>query len=86
MPLENNWQKTQFCVYFFTIFMLELKTEMFPKTARNLVWEQHIPAITCDKGIECYSTRIELFYFDDNFRRIAQWVLALTPFDQLCYI
>ena len=24
------------------------------------------------------STKIELFYFDDNFRRIAQWVLALT--------
>ena len=22
------------------------------------------------------STKIELFYFDDNFRRIAQWVLA----------
>ena len=21
-----------------------------------------------------HSTRIELFYFDDNFRRIAQWV------------
>ena len=24
------------------------------------------------------STKIELFYFDDNFHRIAQWVLALT--------
>ena len=23
------------------------------------------------------STKIELFYFDDNFLRIAQWVLAL---------
>ena len=39
-------------------------------------WEHHIAAITCDEGIECYSTRIELFYFDDNFRRITQWVLA----------
>ena len=24
--------------------------------------------------MSCHSTRIELFYFDDNFRRIAQWV------------
>ena len=39
-------------------------------------WEHHIPAITCGEGIECYSTRMELFYFDDNFRHIAQWVLA----------
>ena len=23
-------------------------------------------------------TKIELFYFDDNFRRIAQWVLAFN--------
>ena len=38
-------------------------------------WEHHIPAITCDEGMWCPSTRIELFYFDDNFRRIAQWVL-----------
>ena len=30
-------------------------------------WEHHIPEITCDKGIECSSTRIELFYFDDYF-------------------
>ena len=41
-------------------------------------WVHHIPAITCDEGIQCYSTRIELFYFDDNFRGIAQWVLAFT--------
>ena len=25
------------------------------------------------------STMVELFYFDDNFRRLAQWVLALIP-------
>ena len=24
------------------------------------------------------STKIELFYFDDNFHRIAQWVLAFS--------
>ena len=30
-------------------------------------WVHHIPAINCDEGIECYSTRIELFYFDANF-------------------
>ena len=42
-------------------------------------WVHHIPAINCDEGIDCYSTRIELFYFADNFRRIAQWVLALKP-------
>ena len=28
-----------------------------------------IPAITCDEEIECCSTRMELFYFDDSFRR-----------------
>ena len=39
-------------------------------------WEQHIPAITFDKGMRCHLTTIELFYFDDNFRRIAQWLLA----------
>ena len=31
-------------------------------------WEHHIPVITCNKGMCCHSTRIELFYFDDNFR------------------
>ena len=39
-------------------------------------WEHHISAITC--RIESNSTRIELFYFDGNFRRIAQWVLAFS--------
>ena len=39
-------------------------------------WEHHIDAITCDEGIECYSRRIELFYFEDNFPRIALRVLA----------
>ena len=29
---------------------------------------------TFDEGMSCHSTRIELFNFDDNFRRIAQWV------------
>ena len=29
---------------------------------------------TFDEGMSCHSTRIELFYFDDNFCRIAQWV------------
>ena len=33
---------------------------------------------TFDEGMSCHSTRIELFYFDDNFRRIAQWVRPLT--------
>ena len=32
--------------------------------------------ITFDQGMGCHSTTIELFYFDDNFRRIAQLVLA----------
>ena len=31
-----------------------------------------------DKGIGCHSTRIELFYFDDNFCCIAQCVLPFT--------
>ena len=39
-------------------------------------WEHHIPAINCDKGMWCHLTRIELFYFNDNFCHIAQWVLA----------
>ena len=30
-----------------------------------------------DKGMSCLSTSAELFYFDDNFRQIALWVLAL---------
>ena len=34
-------------------------------------WVHHIPVITCDEEIECYSTRI---YFYDNFRRIVLWV------------
>ena len=46
-------------------------------------WEHYIPVITCDEGMWCHSTRIELFYFDDNFRRIAQWVLALTHTSEL---
>ena len=29
-----------------------------------------------------FSTRIELFYFDDNFHRIAQWVSAFTVVNQ----
>ena len=41
-------------------------------------WEHHVAVITYDEGIEYYSTRIESLYFDDNFRRIAQWVLAFT--------
>ena len=36
-----------------------------------------MPAITCDEGMWCHSTRIELFDFYDNFRRIAHLVLAL---------
>ena len=31
-----------------------------------------------DKRMRCHSTRIELFYFDDKFCRIAQWVSAFT--------
>ena len=27
-----------------------------------------------DEEMSCHSTRIELFYLDDNFRRIAKWV------------
>ena len=42
-----------------------------------------INAITCDEGIECYSTRIELFYFDDIFRRIAQWALRGEPTESI---
>ena len=34
---------------------------------------------TFDLGMSCHSTRVELFYFDDNFRRIAQWVPPFSP-------
>ena len=37
-------------------------------------WEHPIPAITCDEGIRCHSTRIQSFYFNDNFSRIPLWV------------
>ena len=36
---------------------------------------------TFDGGMLCHSTKIEVFYFDDNFRRIAQWVRPLTQFN-----
>ena len=32
--------------------------------------------------MSCHSTRIELFYFDDKFCRIAQWV---RPFSQVTF-
>ena len=35
---------------------------------------------TFDRGMGCHSTKSELFYFDDNFRRKAQWVPPWTPF------
>ena len=41
-------------------------------------WVSTVPAIACDEVIECFLTRMELFYFDDNFRRYPLWVLALT--------
>ena len=41
-------------------------------------WEHHIPVINCDEGMWCHSTRLELFYLDDNFCRKALWVLALS--------
>ena len=41
-------------------------------------WVHHIHAITCNEGMWCHWTRIELFYFDGNFCRIAQWVLAFS--------
>ena len=41
-------------------------------------WEHHIPAITCDEGIRCDSTRIYLFYFDDNFRRYSLETVGLS--------
>ena len=33
---------------------------------------------TFEEGMSFHSTRLELFYFDDNFRRIAQWVRPLN--------
>ena len=36
---------------------------------------------TFDEGMSCHSTRIELFYFNENFRCIAQWVRPLKVVD-----
>ena len=36
----------------------------------------------CDEGMWCHSIRIELVYSDNNFRRIAQWVLAVRQVDR----
>ena len=57
-------------------YFLVLKCIFYGKSISQ--WEHHIAVITCDEGIECYLTRIELFYFDDNFRCIAKWVSAFT--------
>ena len=66
--------------YFQCISMIFLPFTLFLKSIFDgksiSQWEHHIPVITCDEGMWGHSTRIELFYFDDNFRRIAQWVLA----------
>ena len=55
-------------------FFLNLTVHFYGKIITQ--WVYNIPVITCDKGIECYSSRIELFYFDDNFCHIniALWV------------
>ena len=57
------------------ILFFSLKSNFDGKIITQRV--HHIPVITCDEGIECYSTRNELFYFDDNLHNIALWVLAL---------
>ena len=42
------------------------------------LWKHHIPAIFLDK--ESDAIRPELSCFDDNFRHVAQWVLAFSLF------
>ena len=61
---------------FSTIFLIILVLKLILDGKIIALWVHHIPAITCDKGIGCFSTRIELIYLDDNFRPIALWVLA----------
>ena len=39
---------------------------------------------TFDEWMSGHSTRIELFYFDDNFRHIAEWVLPFRLNVKLC--
>ena len=41
-------------------------------------WVHYIHVITFNKGMWCLSTRIELFYFDNNLRRIPLWVSAFS--------
>ena len=63
---------------FLTIYLIFLVLKYILDGKSISQWEQHIPAIPFDKGMGCHLTVIELFYSDDNFRRIAQWVLALS--------
>ena len=46
-------------------------------------WEHLTHAMTFNEGIWCHSTRIWLFYFDDNFRRYSLWVHPLSHFPYL---
>ena len=66
---------------FFTICLTFQSKSPFSMKKMISQWEHHISAITCDEGIRCNSTRISLFYFDDNFRRYSLWVrpLSLIP-------
>ena len=80
--LEMACDQVQTCLIF------PLRWAGFPiKIGRNAQWEHlfsmyfdvffyHLP-YTFDLGMSCHSTRIELYYFDDNFCRIAQWVPPL---------
>ena len=71
-----------------TSLIFPLRWAGFPiKIGRNAQWIHPFSSIfdgkndlsmgtpyTFDEGMSCHSSRIELFYFDENFRRIAQWV------------
>ena len=56
----------------FTLFLLTKSSFLMVEV--SLI--HHTLAITCNEVMWCHTTRIELFYFDDNFRCIAQWGLV----------
>ena len=72
MPSGNTYFR---CISMTLPYFLALMSIFDEKIVSQ--WVHHIPAITCDEGIRCHLIRIQLFYFDDNFRRKALWVLAL---------
>ena len=48
----SNWLKCSVGTLIFDVFSMYFDDKMISQ------WEHHIPAITCDEGIQCHWTRI----------------------------